>query len=153
MNLLRPRTLTFTSTSTTLVLKCVGTLKTISEGPRPPVATCDCRRATRCGARSIFAGYFHPVLLRRIPCISGAQADAHREHGVYIGARLKKTTPIHSSPVPRDYRKKHPVSETKGIVGASPPVLVVRIRTHRCVLVNSSLPFQYVPDEINRSLF
>jgi len=70
---LRPRT-------STLALKCVGTVKAIFEGPRPPVASCNCLRdaswrpldfspaiSVRCFYDASLAPHFEST--RGIPCI------------------------------------------------------------------------------------
>lgn len=97
---LRPRT-------STLALKCAGTIKAISEGPRPPVASCNCRRDASWRPHD-----FSPAISVR--CFYDAiPRTAFRQHGgydVYLVTRLKKTTPVHSSPVPTDYEKRHPVA-------------------------------------------
>lgn len=137
---LRPRT-------STLALKCAGTIKAIFEGPRPPVASCNCRRDASWRPHDFSplfpSGVFttHPShrvseargRARGIRCIF--RHEAEKDHP---RALISSSEGLWKKASGRWIRS--PVPETKGVAGASPAVYVARERIDVQTPVLSTFP-------------
>ena len=73
-----------------MALKCVGTIKAISEGPRPPVVTASVATRRAVAPARFFVGYFRPMFLRRIPCTAFRERG---RHDIYLGFQVEKVHP------------------------------------------------------------